>query len=96
VITVLYEAKQIIIPADRLWMVWAFTLNFDGVSIRDSIVFSNCTNKKGKKIVLIYVYGNLEAVPKSYMRKGFLVYEEMRKFSFIISYMRRPLVFAPF
>ena len=32
---------------------------------------------------------------KSYMRKGFLIYEEMRKFS---PYMRRPLViydFAP-
>jgi hypothetical protein len=34
---------------------------------------------------------------KSYMRKGFLIYEEMRKY-FTIQYMRRPLViydFAP-
>jgi hypothetical protein len=32
---------------------------------------------------------------KSYMRKGFLIYEEMRKF-FPIQYMRRPLVIYDF
>ncbi len=35
---------------------------------------------------------------KSFMRKGFLIYEEMRKFSNFSPYMRRPLVihdFAP-
>jgi hypothetical protein len=37
----------------------------------------------------------LGAVAKSFMRKGFLIYEEMRKYS-IKSYMRRPLVIYDF
>jgi hypothetical protein len=35
------------------------------------------------------------AVAKSYMRKGFLIYEEMRKYS-ISPYIRRPLVIYEF
>jgi hypothetical protein len=34
------------------------------------------------------------AVAKSYMRKGFLIYEEMRKY--LVMYIRRPLVISDF
>jgi hypothetical protein len=37
-------------------------------------------DKKGKKIFLIYKEIQSSAVAKSYMRKGFLIYEEMRKY----------------
>ncbi len=37
------------------------------------------TDKKEKKIFLIYKEIQSGAVAKSYMRKGFLIYEEMRK-----------------
>jgi hypothetical protein len=50
------------------------------------------TVKKEKKIVLIYKKLQNGSGAKSYMRKGFLIYEEMRK------YVRMPLViydFAP-
>jgi hypothetical protein len=39
-----------------------------------------CTDKKEKKIFLTYKKIQLGAVAKSYMRKGFLIYEEMRKY----------------
>jgi hypothetical protein len=38
------------------------------------------TDKRGKKIFLIYKEIQIGAVAKSYMRKGFLIYEEMRKY----------------
>jgi hypothetical protein len=40
------------------------------------------TDKKEKEIFLIYVYKEIQngAVAKSYMRKGFLIYEEMPKY----------------
>jgi len=38
------------------------------------------TDKKEKKIFLIYMEIQSGAVAKSYMRKGFLIYEEMRKY----------------
>jgi hypothetical protein len=38
------------------------------------------TDKKENKIFLIYREIQSGAVPKSYMRKGFLIYEEMRKY----------------
>jgi hypothetical protein len=38
---------------------------------------SNCTDKKEKKIFLINKEIQSAAVEKSYMRKGFLIYEEM-------------------
>ncbi len=36
--------------------------------------------KKEKKIFLIYKEIQIGEVAKSYMRKGFLIYEEMRKY----------------
>jgi len=39
-----------------------------------------CTDKKEKQIFLIYKEIQSGAVAKSYMRKGFLIYEEMRKY----------------
>ncbi len=38
------------------------------------------TDKKEKKIFLIRKEIHMGAVAKSYMRKGFLIYEEMRKY----------------
>ncbi len=38
------------------------------------------TNKKGKQIFLVYKEIQSGAVAKSYMRKVFLIYEEMRKY----------------
>jgi hypothetical protein len=45
----------------------------------------NCyyTDKKESQIFLIYKEIQSGAVAKSYMRKGFLIYEEMRKISHI-------------
>jgi hypothetical protein len=53
-----------------------------------------CTLIK-KKIFLIYKEIQSGAVAKSYMRKGFLIYEEMHKYC-ISPYMRRPLVIYDF
>jgi hypothetical protein len=39
------------------------------------------TDKKENKIFLIYKEIQMGSGAKSYMRKGFLIYEEMRKFS---------------
>jgi hypothetical protein len=39
-----------------------------------------CTDKKESPIFLIYKEIQNGAVAKSYMRKGFLTYEEMRKY----------------
>jgi hypothetical protein len=54
------------------------------------------TDKKENKTFLIYKEIQMGSDAKSYLRKGFLIYEEMHKnFS---PYMRRPLViydFAP-
>jgi hypothetical protein len=38
------------------------------------------TDKKEKNIFLIYKEMQMLSVAKSYMRKGFLMYEEMRKY----------------
>ncbi len=46
-----------------------------------------------RKKFLIYKEIQTEAVAKSYMRKGFLTYEEMPKYS---PYMRRPSVIYDF
>jgi hypothetical protein len=53
------------------------------------------TDKKEKQIFLIYKEIQSGAVAKSYMRKGSLICEEMRKY-FTIQYMRRPLVIYDF
>jgi hypothetical protein len=42
---------------------------------------ANYTDKKENKIFLIYKEIQSGAVAKSYMRKGFLIYKEMRKSS---------------
>jgi hypothetical protein len=50
------------------------------------------TDKKENQIFLIYIlYKDIQsgAVAKLYMRKGFLIYEELRKY---FPVMRRPLV----
>ncbi len=39
-----------------------------------------CTDKKEKKIFLIYKEIQMRSGAQSYMRKGFLIYEEMRKY----------------
>jgi hypothetical protein len=39
-----------------------------------------CTDKKENKTFLIYKEIQSVAFAKSYMRKGFLIYEEMRKY----------------
>jgi hypothetical protein len=45
--------------------------------------------KKDNEIFLIYKKIQSGSGAKSYMRKGFLIYEEMRKY---LPYMRRPLI----
>ncbi len=39
-----------------------------------------CTDKKENEIFLIYKEIQMGSVAKLYMRKGFLIYEEMRKY----------------
>jgi hypothetical protein len=52
-----------------------------------------CTDKKENQIFLIYREIQSEAVAKSYRKKGFLIFEEMRKY---FPNMRRPLVIYDF
>jgi hypothetical protein len=52
------------------------------------------TDKKENKIFLIYMEIQMGSGEKSYMRKGFLIYEEMHKY--LHSYMRRSLVICDF
>jgi hypothetical protein len=52
--------------------------------------FVLCTVKKEKKIFFIYKEIKKGSGAKSYMRKGILIYEEMRK------YLRKPLVIYDF
>jgi hypothetical protein len=40
----------------------------------------SCTDKKENKIFLIYQEIHSGAVAKSYMRKGFPIYEDIRKY----------------
>jgi hypothetical protein len=42
--------------------------------------YIECTDKKENQIFLIYREIQSGAVAKSYMRKGFLIYEEMPKY----------------
>jgi hypothetical protein len=51
------------------------------------------TDKKANKIFIIYREIQSGAVTKSYMRKGFLIYEKCENIS---PYMRRPLVVYDF
>jgi hypothetical protein len=59
----------------------AFYTFFFFKKTRDSSLY---TDKKENQIFLIYKEIQSGAVAKSYMRKGFLIYEEMRKY-FLIS-----------
>jgi hypothetical protein len=45
-----------------------------------SCILQLITDKKENKVFLIYKEIQMGAVAKSYMRKGFLIYEEMRKY----------------
>jgi hypothetical protein len=56
-------------------------------------VNSPCTYKKENQIFLIYKEIQSGAVAKSYMRKGFLIYEECANIS---PYLRTPLVICDF
>ena len=53
------------------------------------------TDKEENKIFIIYKEIQSGAVAKSYTRKGFLIYKEMRKY-FPKYCMRRPLVIHDF
>jgi hypothetical protein len=55
-----------------------------------------CTLIKRNKNFLIYKEIQSGAVAKSYMMKGFLIYEDMRKYFPWSPYMRRPLVINDF
>jgi hypothetical protein len=44
------------------------------------VSLAQCTDKKENKIFLIYKEIQSGTDAKSYMRKGFLIYEEMRKY----------------
>ncbi len=59
------------------------------------IIFMYRTDKKENQIFLIYKGIQSGAVAK-YMRKGFLIYEEIKKNLNISPYMRRPLVIYGF
>ncbi len=45
-----------------------------------SVVLGLCTDKKEKKIFLIFKEIQMGSGAKSYMRKGFLIYEEIHKY----------------
>jgi hypothetical protein len=59
-----------------------------------------CTDKKENKIFLIYEEIQSGAVAKSYMRKGFQIYEENRKYLTIyeevVSHTVNDFAYAPF
>jgi hypothetical protein len=48
------------------------------------------TDKKEKQMFLIYKEIQSGAVAKSYMRKGYLIYEEMRKYFPIYDFATAP------
>jgi hypothetical protein len=52
----------------------------EGNSPTTCLRFGLYTDKKENQIFLIYKEIQNGAVAKSYMRKGYLIYEEMRKF----------------
>ncbi len=55
---------------------------------------SKYTDKKEKEIFLIYKEIQMGSVAKSYMRNGFLIFEEMRKYLTIQYRTRRSLDYA--
>ncbi len=74
-----------LVPVFAVFVIFAFVLiNIGKVkdvsSSPSSAAFETLTDKKEKKIYLIYMEIQSGAVAKSYTRKGFLMYEEMRKY----------------
>ncbi len=57
----------------------------------DPLFIKFYTDKKEKKISLIYKEIQSGAVAKSYVRKGFLIYEEMRRPLVIYDIVTAPL-----
>jgi hypothetical protein len=55
---------------------------------KEDHILPGCTDKKENQIFFIYKKIQSGAVAKSYMRKGFLIYEEMRKY---LTILMRPL-----
>ncbi len=56
----------------------------------------NNTDKKENQIFFIYKEIQSGAVAKSYMRKGFLIYEEMRKYLVIFEEAVNPFLIHDF
>jgi hypothetical protein len=54
--------------------------NYNGLDCDNNCPYCNYTDKKENQIFLIYREIQSGAVARSYMRKGFLIYEEMRKY----------------
>jgi hypothetical protein len=50
------------------------------VHLHSPYIYSHHTDKKENEIFLILKEIQMGAFAKSYMRKGFLIYEEMRKY----------------
>jgi hypothetical protein len=61
-----------------------FTVSLPRYIVRASVQMFNYivinTDKKENKVFLIFKEIQIGAVAKSYMRKGFLIYEEIRKY----------------
>jgi hypothetical protein len=67
----------------KIWTKIIFESLFFGYSrikSRTGPRMSKCTDRKDYKIFLIHKKIQMGAVAKSYMRKGFLIYEEMHKY----------------
>jgi hypothetical protein len=54
-----------------------------------NVTHSPHRDKKENKIFLVYKEIQMRSVAKSYMRKGFLIYEEMRKY---LTILKRPSI----
>jgi hypothetical protein len=52
----------------------------DKIYSKKLLFYVHCTGKKENKIFLIYKEIQMGSVAKSYMRKGFLIYEKIRKY----------------
>jgi len=64
---------------DSLQKIQIYWLSNNRLTVDLRHVVGRHTDKKEKKIFLIYKEIQSGAVAKSYMRKSFLIYEEMRK-----------------
>ncbi len=68
---------------ESFWLLWPPLRNWNNPRGSIPTSFENngiCTDKKENQIFLIYKEIQSGAVAKSYMRKGFLIYDEMRKY----------------